>query len=86
MSCLPISSFKADRPTMHRKFLRISSIKELWAMTRRHSRHSSDLSFQSDSLHYAGGLMSSAHLIPYPEEPDGCTRLAFPSEPEFPVK
>ena len=44
------------------------------------------LSFQSDSLHYAGGLMSSAHLIPYPEEPDGCTRLAFPSEPEFPVK
>ena len=40
----PLSSFKVDRPTLYRKFLRISSIKELWAMTRRHSRHSSNLS------------------------------------------
>ncbi len=29
------------------------------------------LVFVSDILHYAGGLMRSAHLIPYPEEPDG---------------
>lgn len=29
------------------------------------------LVFVSDILHYAGGLMKSAYLIPYPEEPDG---------------
>ena len=30
--CLLISSFKADRPTDHRKFLRVFYIKELWAI------------------------------------------------------
>ena len=40
-TCQHFSGFKADRPTGYRKFLRISSIKELWAMTRIHSRHSS---------------------------------------------
>ena len=28
--CLLISSFKADRPTDHRKFLQVFYIKELW--------------------------------------------------------
>ena len=40
LSCLPISGFNADPLTAYRKFLRISNCKELWAMTRRHSRHS----------------------------------------------
>ena len=39
-TCQYFSSFKADRPTGYRKFLRISNIKELWAMTRIPSRHS----------------------------------------------
>ena len=39
-TCQHFSSFKADRPTGYRKFLRISNIKELWAMTRIPSRHS----------------------------------------------
>ena len=37
----PSSSFKVDRPTLYRKFLRISDIRDLWAMTRRHQYHKS---------------------------------------------
>ena len=36
----PLSSFRADRPTAYRKFLRISDARELWAMTTRPCRHS----------------------------------------------
>ena len=35
-----LSSFRADRPTAYRKFLRISDARELWAMTTRPCRHS----------------------------------------------
>ena len=48
--CLQVLNFLQTEgwSAFYRKFLRISNIKELWAMTRRHSRHSSYLSFQSE--------------------------------------
>ena len=39
----------ADRPTMHRKFLRISDIRELWAMKRILSLHSREGNFRTSS-------------------------------------
>ena len=40
--CLQVLNFlqTEGRSAFYRKFLRISNIKELWAMTRKHSRHS----------------------------------------------
>ena len=50
--CLQVLNFlqMEGRSAFYRKFLRISSIKDLWAMTRRHSRHSSRLKSQFSSL------------------------------------
>ena len=51
-SCLQVHDFLLMEgwSAFYRKFLRISSIKDLWAMTRRHSRHSSRLKSQFSSL------------------------------------
>ena len=47
----PSSSFKVDRPTLYRKFLRISDIRELWAATRILSRGSMSVSSSFFYLH-----------------------------------
>ena len=62
--CLQVLNFlqMEGRSAFYRKFLRISSIKDLWAMTRRHSRHSSYLPPVFSSL--ISNLCSRTCLFP----------------------
>ncbi len=86
----------ADRPTMHRKFLRISDVRELWAMKRILSLHSREgnvlhaflllaFAFLIFTREYSVSLLQSARIAPSRAEGLLATSLLNRNPYGFPI-